>query len=96
MATKQTVKFSSPLHYRGSLVVLALSLFFWPPFLVILGVKNCFFEKEKKLFYCHYRGSWNWVFFWGIVFFTIAYLLLVLKGLDVVEEEITSHIETPI
>ncbi|HCU07245.1 MAG TPA: hypothetical protein DIC42_06705, partial [Holosporales bacterium] len=43
--------------------------------------------KNDTTYYLEYSGSWKWVFFWGIFFFPIAFILLFFNGLSLIEEQ---------
>jgi hypothetical protein len=80
-----TVKFSSPIRYKSNLCLLILFLILWPPIGFLMILKNAYFIQGTSSFNLHYHGSWDWLYFWGIVFFPIAFVLLVLKGVDIVQ-----------
>lgn len=79
-------KISSPIQYRGNLFFLILFLIIWLPLGILLLLKHGSIASQTSRFYCQYHGSWNWLFFWGLLFFPIAVLLFLLKGVDVIEE----------
>ncbi len=83
--TDKVVKYSFPLRYQGNVFFLIIFLIFWAPIGILLGIKNANFIADQKHFYLHYHGSWTWLFFWSIFFFPISFLLLLLKGIDIVE-----------
>ena len=85
--TTRVVKFSCPLRYQGNLFFLILFLIVWLPLGILLTLKNVSIAKETSRFYLSYHGKWGWLFFWGIFFFPIAILLLIIKGVDVIGEE---------
>lgn len=85
--TTRIVKFSSPIRYQGNLLFLILFLLVWLPVGMLLALKNARLATESSTFYLLYQGKWGWLFFWGVLFFPIAILLLLVKGVDVVEEE---------
>lgn len=85
--TTRVVRFSCPIRYQGNLFFLILFLIVWLPLGILLALKNASIAKETSRFYICYQGKWGWLFFWGIFFFPIAILLLLIKGVDVVEEE---------
>lgn len=80
-------KFSSPLRYQGNLFFLILFLIFWPPLGMLLLIKNACIATKASKFYIIYHGKWNWLFFWGVFFFPVAFVLLFIKGVDFVNEE---------
>lgn len=94
--TTRVVKFSCPIRYRGNLFFLILFLLVWLPVGILLALKNARFATESSTFYLSYHGTWGWLFFWGILFFPVAILLLLFKGIDVIEEEIIIEQETTI
>ena len=61
------------------------SLFLLLPLVAVLLIKNGQFTKGYKSYRLAYSGSYGWLYFWSIFFFPIVILLLVLKGVDVIE-----------
>ena len=84
---KRTVKISCPTWYSGNIFFLILFLIIWLPVGILLLMKNGSIAKESSRFYLNYHGKWGWLFFWGVLFFPISILLLLIKGVDVIEEE---------
>lgn len=75
-----------PFHYHGSLVIFIICcLFLLLPLVVVLLIKNGQFTNGNKSYRLVYPGSYGWLYFWALLFFPIMILLLVLKGVDVVE-----------
>ncbi len=66
---------------------LILFLIIWLPVGILLLMKNGAIVKENSRFYLSYHGKWGWLLFWGVLFFPVSILLLLIKGVDVVEEE---------
>jgi hypothetical protein len=54
---------------------------------IILAIKNGKILKDNKFLALSYRGSYGWLIFWAIVFFPVAFVLLLINGIDVVEGE---------
>jgi len=88
-----TTKFSMPLWYQGNLLFLILFLFIWLPVGILLLLKNINIATQTSKLYLVYHGKWRWLFFWGILFFPISIVLLLIKGVDVIEEKKTSKEE---
>lgn len=84
-------KLSSPLQYRGNLFFLILFLIIWPPLGVLLLIRHACIAARDSKFYLVYLGSWGWLFFWGILFFPVAFLLLFVKGVDLIDESIVDE-----
>ena len=86
--SKKIVKtrFSYPLGYKGNLFFFVLFLIFWFPLGVGLALKNGQFVKNDSTFYLLYKGGNGWLFLWWIFFFPIAVLLMLIKGVDLIEE----------
>lgn len=83
----RTTKVSSPIRYEGNLFFLIFFLIIWLPVGVLLLMKNGRIATARSAFFLYYHGAWGWLFLWGILFFPIAILLLVIKGTDVMEEK---------
>ena len=81
-----TVKFSSPVRYEGNLFFLIIFLILWVPIGILLLLENAYFIQGTSRFSLNYHGSWEWLYFWGIIFFPVAFVLIVLKGVDIVQE----------
>ena len=79
------IKYHFPLQYTGSLVLFVLCILLFLPVGVILAIKNMKIMRKDTYLALSYRGSYGWLIFWGILFFPIALLLLLLKGVDVIE-----------
>jgi hypothetical protein len=90
----RTSKVYCPRWYGGNLFFLVLFLIIWLPIGLLLLVKNASISKANSRFYLKYYGSWFWLFVWGIIFFPIAILLFLVKGVDVIEEETVVQDET--
>jgi hypothetical protein len=80
------VKHRYPFQYKGNIVLFVIFLIIFPPIGIVLAIKNLAFLKGEKSFAFSYRGSYGWLIFWAIFFFPIAILLLLIKGIDVIEE----------
>jgi len=85
--TTKTIKIPYPAWYSGNLFFLVFFLIIWLPVGILLLVKNGSIARGKSRVYLSYRGKWGWLFFWGVLFFPISVLLLLIKGVDVIEEE---------
>jgi hypothetical protein len=90
----RTTKIYCPRWYSGNLFFLILSLIIWLPVGILLLMKNVSMTKGNSRFYLHYHGSWNWLYFWGVLFFPISIILFLIKGVDVIEEETIVEEET--
>lgn len=90
--TKQTIystkntKYIYPLKYDGNILILIVCLIIWFPLTFVLLMKNCRWQKKDSQLYLSYRGSYNWLYFWAILFFPIILILLFAKGVDIIEE----------
>ncbi|MBM3469034.1 MAG: hypothetical protein FJX71_06360 [Alphaproteobacteria bacterium] len=84
--TTRIVQFSSPFHYRGNVFYLILFLILWLPVGVLLLIKNSAFVTGTAQYYISYHAQWNWLLFWGVVFFPVAIFLLIIKGISVIGE----------
>jgi hypothetical protein len=58
-------------------------------FEVVLLLKNGVWERNGKTWQCVYRGSWNWLLFWTLVFYPIALILFILRNPSWVGEDKT-------
>jgi hypothetical protein len=90
----RTTKVYCPRWYTGNLFFLILFLIIWLPIGLLLLMKNASFSKNNSRYYIDYHGSWGWLFFWGILFFPVAVILFLIKGVDVIEEETITEGET--
>jgi hypothetical protein len=92
MEYKKTVhrstKVASPFRYDGNLFLLILCLIIWFPVGLLMLIKHGRMCSQKSSFNCYYHGSWGWLYFWAILFFPIAIVLLLIKGIDVIEEQV--------
>lgn len=79
-------KYSYPFTYRGNIVLFILFLFTFPPVALILAVKNLGLNFNDITLTLEYRGSMGWLLFWSVLFFPFAIILILLKGVDLVEE----------
>lgn len=87
MKEKKTIThFSSPLTYEGNLFFLILFLILWLPVGLLMLMRHGRIVKRESKFSLHYCGSWGWLLFWGLFFFPISILLLLMKGVEVIEE----------
>ncbi|MBX9805362.1 MAG: hypothetical protein K2Y18_06385 [Alphaproteobacteria bacterium] len=84
-------KVSSPLQYRGYLFFLILFLIIWPPLGVLLLIRHACISVRNSKFYLVYHGSWGWLYFWGILFFPVAIVLLFVKGVDLIDETVVDE-----
>jgi hypothetical protein len=80
-------KIYCPKWYGGNLFFLILFLIIWFPIGILLLMRNGSITKENSRFYLRYHGSWGWLYFWGFLFFPITVILLLVKGIDIIEEE---------
>lgn len=83
-----TVILSSPIRYKGNLFFLILFLIVWIPIGILLLLENAYFIQGTSRFSLKYHGSWGWLYFWGILFFPVALVLLVMKGVDITQKSI--------
>ena len=90
----RTTKIYCPRWYSGNLFFLILFLIIWFPIGILLLMRNGSITKENSRFYLHYHGTWGWLYFWGFLFFPVAVILLLIKGVDVIEEETVVEEET--
>jgi hypothetical protein len=81
-----TVKLSSPIRYTGNIFFLILFLVLWAPLGIVLLLENAYFIQGASRFSLKYHGSWRWLYLWSIIFFPIAFVLLVLKGVYIVQK----------
>lgn len=85
MTTSKKITFQ-PFRYRGNIVLLVIfCLLLLLPLVLVLCMKNGEFVKGNTFYRLEYNGSYGWLYFWAIIFFPVVILLLVLKGIDVVE-----------
>jgi hypothetical protein len=84
-----TIKFSSPIRYKGSLILLILFLILWFPLGVLMLLKNGYLIQRTSNLSLNYHGHWGWLYFWGIIFFPVAFVLLALRGTDIVQKRKT-------
>ena len=85
-----------PLQYHGNLVIFIICcLFLLLPLVVVLLIKNGQFTKGNKSYRLMYSGSYGWLYFWSIIFFPIMIVLLVVKGVDVLEMKLADEIIYP-
>lgn len=80
------IKHRYPLEYRGNIILFVIFTILFLPLGVVLAIKNMGILRDRKYLSLHYRGSYGWLIFWTIIFFPIAILMVLIKGLDVVEE----------
>ncbi len=85
--TVEKVAFSWPVRYSGNIFLLVLFLCIRAPFGVMLMCKNCYVLKNGSRMSFRYHGSWFWLFVWAFLFSPIAFLLLLINGVDVVSED---------
>lgn len=75
-----------PFRYHGNAFILIICcLLLLLPLVAVLLIKNGQFTKGHKSYRLAYSGSYGWLYFWSILFFPIMILLLILKGVDVIE-----------
>jgi len=67
------------LIYKLSFLSMSVhGVFVLPLFEVVLLLKNGVWERSGKVWQCVYRGSWNWLLFWTLLFWPVAIILFVL------------------
>ena len=86
-----TVKFSSPLRYKGNVFFLIFFLILWIPIGILLLLENAYFIQNTSRFRLKYHGCWEWLYFWAIILFPVAIALMVIKGIDIIQETIPNH-----
>lgn len=79
------IKHRYPLQYTGNIVIFIICVLLFLPLGLVLALKNGRILKEGKYLSLAYQGSYGWLIFWTILFFPIAILMLLIKGIDVVE-----------
>ena len=79
------IKYHFPPHYTGNMILFVLCIIFFLPLGVVLAIKNMKIIRKDMFLSLSYRGSYGWLFFWAILFFPVALLMLLLKGVDVIE-----------
>lgn len=86
---QENVTYRWPVSYKGSIVFLVITLLIWPPIGILLLCKNGYVRKKGLEMHLQYHGSWFWLFFWSILFFPVAFLLLLIRGVDVISSTLT-------
>ena len=74
-----------PLQYTGNIIIFIICMLLFFPLGIVLAIKNLRVLQHTKYISLSYRGSYGWLIFWTIVFFPIAILMLLIKGVDVGE-----------
>ena len=80
------IKHHYPLQYKGNIIIFIVCAILFLPLGLVLAIKNGRILQNGKYLSLVYRGSYGWLIFWTILFFPIAILMLLIKGVDVVEE----------
>lgn len=83
--TMGKIKHRYPLQYKGNIILFIIFAILFFPLGIVLAIKNMHILRDNKYLGLSYRGSYGWLIFWTIIFFPIAILMLLLKGVDVVE-----------
>lgn len=83
----EKVKHLYPVQYKGNIILFIVCTILFFPLGIVLAIKNMHILRYDKYLGLSYRGSYGWLIFWTILFFPIAILMLLLKGVDVVEWE---------
>lgn len=78
-------RYPYPLNYRGNIFILIIGILF-PPLGICLLIKNLAIQHKATRLYLSYCGNITWVIFWSIVFFPFAIILLLVRGVDLIEE----------
>lgn len=84
---KERVAFSWPVRYAGSVLLLIIVLCIRAPLGAMLLCKNSYVLKNGSRLSFRYHGSWFWLFLWALLFSPIAFLLLLINGVDVLSED---------
>lgn len=79
------IRHPCPLSYQGAFVWPILFAILAPPACLLLFIKNTRWIKNDFSYHLAYKGSWFWAFFWSIIFFPIAAVVLFLNGADIEE-----------
>ena len=79
------VKHLYPLQYTGNVIIFIIATLLFLPLGLVLAIKNLRILQNNKYLSLSYRGSYGWLIFWTILFFPIAILMVLIKGIDVVE-----------
>lgn len=82
------IKYHFPLQYTGNVILFVLCVMFFLPLGVVLAIKNMRVMRKGTYLSLSYRGSYGWLIFWAIFFFPITLLMLLLKGVDVIEWDV--------
>lgn len=80
-----TIKWSSPIRYNGNLFLIILALVVWLPLGIVMLLENGYLLQGNSRSSLQYHGSWSWLYFWSLVLFPVVLLLLLLKGVTLVQ-----------
>lgn len=85
---QNTKRYASPIRYTGNLFWLIFFLIVFLPIGLVSLLRNGQIVTSHTQYTVDYHGDWFWLYFWAIFCFPISGLLLLIKGVDLVETQL--------